>query len=203
MADTPLSSAKHLCVAKELAALLACHAKAAKPPGLAPGKLDRCLQTVDETENFSQMSDGAVVTQSHYRRLRIDPATLVVDLLDDAFATMASGTLVPPAGRSSVPAGFAEFASPNDGDGPPAQAKIDLTGTPFIFTEAILANGLEYFSAATDDQSPADGGNVVTVVLDLRSFTLAAIDPRGSHTTKMVADGAITTGTLALQYLAE
>lgn len=313
------AAAKRLCVAKEMAALLACHAKAAKPPGLAPGKLDRCLQkvkdkfdgggtpakgcfakleakvpaclttgdtvalhatvvatvaavncaldpgtclpsscldvrtallaasqtptdgsytlyvdrdpnrpwtaycrrmnlaqpteylTVDEAENFSQMSNGAVLTQSNYRRLRIDPATLVVDLLDDAFATTESGTLLPPAGRSSVPAGFAEFASPNDGDGPPAQAKIDLTGTPFALAEAVLANGLEYFCAATDDQSPADGGNVVTVAVDLKSFTLAAIDPRGNHATKMVADcphlsvadGAIALGTLPLLYLAE
>jgi hypothetical protein len=47
------------------------------------------------------------------------------------------------------------------------------------------------------------------VASDLRSFTLEAIDPRGSHATKMVADcphlsvadGAITTGTLPLQYV--
>jgi len=312
------AAAKRLCVAKELAALLACHAKAAKPPGLAPGKLDSCLQkvkdkfdgggtpakgcfakleakfpqtclttddtaalqaavaaavaatncaldpdtclpstcldvrsalvaasqgpvdgaytlyvgrnpnrpwtaychhmnlsqpveylTVVEANNFSQMSNGAVVTQSNYRRLRIDPATLVVDLLDDAFATTQSGSLLPPAGRSSVPAGFAEFASPNDNDGPAAAAKVDLAGTPFAFTEAVLANDLAYFCAATDDQSPADGANVATVASDLQSFSLAAIDPRGGHATKMVADcphlsvadGAITAGTLPLQYV--
>lgn len=29
--------------------------------------------SVDETQNYSQMSNGAVITQSSYRRLRIDP----------------------------------------------------------------------------------------------------------------------------------
>jgi hypothetical protein len=313
------AAAKRLCVAKEMAALLACYAKAAKPPGLKAGKLDACLQkvqakfdgglaptkgcfakleakypgtclttgdtaalhasvvatvaatncaldpdtcvpetcldirtallaasqspadgaytlyvgrdpnrswtaycrhmsfaqpaeylTVDENENYSQMSNGAVLTESHYRRLRIDPVTLVVDLLDDTFATTEDGALLPPAGRQHVPAGFAEFASANDDDGPAAQARIDLADTPFAFSEAILANGLAYFCAATDDQTPADGGNTVTVSSDLKSFTLEAIDPRGTHATKMVADcahlsvpdAAITSGTLPLQYVA-
>jgi hypothetical protein len=120
--------------------------------------------------------------------------TLVVDLLDDAFATTEDGALLPPAGRQHVPAGFAEFASANDNDGPPAKAKIDLADTPFAFSEAILANGLEYFCAATDDQTPADGGNTVTVSSDLKSFTLDAIDPRGTHATKMVADCAHSLG---------
>lgn len=311
------AAAKRLCVAKEMAALLGCYAKAAKPPGLKVGKLDACLQkvqtkfdgggtptkgcfakleakypgtclttgdtdalhasvvatvaatncaldpdtclpetcldvrtallaagqspidgsytlyvgrdpnrpwtvycrhmslaqpseylSVDENENYSQMSNGALVTESQYRRLRIDPVTLVVDLLDGAFATTEEGALLPPAGRQHVPAGFAEFASPNDGDGPAAKAKIDLADTPFAFSQAILANGLEYFCAATDDQTPADGGNTVTVSVDLESFTLEAIDPRGTHATKMVADCAhlsvpdatITTGTLPLRY---
>jgi hypothetical protein len=166
--------------------------------------------SVDETENYSQMSNGAVVTESHYRRLRIDPVTLVVDLLDDAFATTEDGALLPPAGRPHVPAGFAEFASPNDDDGPAAKARIDLADTPFAFSEAVLANGFEYFCAATDDHTPADGDNTVTVSGDLKSFTLDAIDPRGTHATKMVADcahlsvpdAAITTGTLPLQYVA-
>lgn len=313
------AAAKRLCVAKELAALLGCYAKATKPPGLKPGKLEACLQkvqtkfdggatptegcfakleakfagaclttgdtaalhasvvatvaatncaldpdtclpescldvrtaalaasqsavdgsytlyagrdpnrswtaycrhmnlaqpteylTVDETENYSQMSNGAVITQSSYRRLRIDPVTLVVDLLDDTFATTEAGALLPPAGRQSVPAGFAEFASANDDDGPPAHARIDLADTPFAFSEAILANGLEYFCAATDDQTPAADGNTVTVSSDRKSFALDAIDPRGTHATKMVADcthlsvpdAAITTGTLPLQYVA-
>jgi hypothetical protein len=36
--------------------------------------------TVDESNNLSQISDGAVHTVSSYRRLRIDPVTLAVVL---------------------------------------------------------------------------------------------------------------------------
>jgi GON domain-containing protein len=312
------AAAKRLCAAKEIAALLACHAKAAKPPGLKSGKLEACLQkakdkfdggvapakgcfakleakfpgaclttgdasalhasavatiaatncaldpdtclpetcldvrnagiaagqalsdgsytlfvgrnpnrpwtvfcrsmattqpsaylSVDESKNYSQISDGAVLTVSSYRRLRIDPVTFVVDLLDDTFATTDDGTLPPPSGRTSVPAGLAEFRSANDNDGPPAQAKIDVGGTGFAMTSTVLANNLEYFCPATDDATTPDAGNTASVTSDLTSFTLSALDPRANHTTKMVADcphlsvadGSLATGSLPLQYV--
>ena len=49
--------------------------------------------SVDESDNYSQISNGTVVTQTSYRRLRIDPVTFVVDLLDSTFATTEDGAV--------------------------------------------------------------------------------------------------------------
>lgn len=314
------AAAKRVCVAKKAAALLGCYAKAAKPPGLKPGKLEACVRkvedkfdggsdpakgcfaklerkfagsclttadtsnveadvdafvaainctldaaaclpracldirsaalaesgqappdgsytlyvdrnpnrpwtafcrnlgtpapsdylTVVEASNFSQLSDGAVVTQTNHRRLRIDPVALRIDLLDDRFATTEAGALPPPGGRLHLPAGFAEFVSPNADDGPPAEARLDLGGTGFVMAESVLADNLAFFCAITNDGAGTPGdGNVTTVSSDLSWFTLSAIDPVANSTTKVVADcphlsvpdADITTGTLPLQYV--
>ncbi len=168
--------------------------------------------SVDETDNFSQISNGTVVAQTSYRRLRIDPVTFVVDLLDDTFATTEDGGLTLPSGRSSVPAGWAQFGSAQSDDGPAAHAQIDLTGTGFALAESVLADELAFFCAVTAEGSPLPptGGNSVEVANDLASFTLAALDPTGGSSTKVVADcthlsvadDSLTTGTLPLQYVA-
>lgn len=63
------AAAKRLCVAKEMAALLGCYAKAAKPPGLEAGKLDACLQKVQK-----KFGGGATPTKGCFAKLEaIDP----------------------------------------------------------------------------------------------------------------------------------
>ena len=314
------AAAKRVCVAKEVAALLGCHSKSAKSPGLTPDKLTACIQkakdkfdggndpakgcfakleakfagsclttgdtaafeakvdafvaeancdldagtcfpqtcldirndlaesgqspangsytlyidrnpnlawtvycdnmntedpseylSVDESDNYSQISNGTVVTQTSYRRLRIDPVTFVVDLLDSTFATTEEGVVPPPGGRSHVPAGWAQFVSPQDNDGPPASAQIDLTGTGFALAESILADDLSFFCSVTGEgspTSPSDGSEVV-VMNDLSSFTLSAIDSTANSVTRVVADCThlsasdenFTTAQLPLQYV--
>jgi hypothetical protein len=58
------AAAKRLCVAKEMAALLGCYAKAAKPPGLKAGKLDDCLRKVQ-----TKFDGGGTPTKGCFAKL--------------------------------------------------------------------------------------------------------------------------------------
>src|SRR5689334_5808744 len=82
--------------------------------------------SVDEDDNVSTLSNGASLAVTSFRRYRIDPTTLTIDPLDDRFAaTINDGALVLPGDASHLPAGLAQFASPNDADGPAATAEVD------------------------------------------------------------------------------
>src|SRR5262245_29453367 len=58
------AAAKRVCVAKEMAALLGCYAKAAKPPGLKAGKLDACLLKVQ-----TKFDGGGTPTKGCFAKL--------------------------------------------------------------------------------------------------------------------------------------
>jgi hypothetical protein len=146
--------------------------------------------TVDVDHNYGEISDGSIVTRSEYRRLRIDPADLTIDLLDDAFASTVDGDAHPdrmPAGRTSVPLGWAYFESGSSDDGPAAEAELDLAGTAFAFDESVVADDLAFFCQVTAD-GDVPAVDSASVASDLRAFTLSALDPVADRGSRMVAD---------------
>lgn len=94
--------------------------------------------------NYSMISypEGALVTQ--YQKLRINPATLIVDRSDKTFATYPDNI----EGYSAIsnvenyPVIAADYAraegcSRGDPEAPPGQANIDLTGTDFALSQTV------------------------------------------------------------------
>jgi len=154
--------------------------------------------TVDDRFNVSQISNGVAVASTSYRRYRIDPATLKIDPLDDAFASNTgfdAFTPVLPAARTSIPAGWAEFQPFRMDDGPAAQSQVSLAGTPFTFAATVLDNGLAFFCRASDlNTMNADTtGSGASVAAALDSFGLTAINSNPSNAatgvyTRTVAD---------------
>ncbi|HUS63553.1 MAG TPA: GON domain-containing protein [Kofleriaceae bacterium] len=143
--------------------------------------------TVDEDDNVSQLSNGVEVAVTRYRRYRIDPVTLTIDPLDGRFNTTTNESLVLPGLLDYLPAGFAEFSSDSNDDGPAAEAEVDLAGTSFAFHESVLDNDLADFFCTTNDAGDSTG-STVTVDEDLTRFTLSAINDTADATTRTVAD---------------
>ncbi len=142
--------------------------------------------TVDEDGNFSQLSNGTEVAVSEYRRLRIDPTALTIDPLDATFAMTTNGDLIDlPGGRADLPAGFAQFASPDNDDGPAATAGADLAGTSFALADSVLDNDGAFFCTTSDAGVP-DGD--WSAAADLRSFELSALNDTADATSRTVAD---------------
>lgn len=177
--------------------------------------------SVSEADNYSQVGNGQTIAITSYRRYRIDPSTLEINPLDNTFATTEgfdSFTPDLPDDLDYIPAGWAQFQPTRSDDGPAAEAQANLAGTPFVFSESILANNLSDFFCQADspDSDPADtSGTGAEVAADLSSFTLTAINsnqadlPTGVWT-REVADCAnlgptatsITTASWPLQYVA-
>ena len=134
---------------------------------------------VEPANNYSQLAyDQRVVTTS-FRSYRIDPETASIDPMDARFATTTGNT---PAGElpggTFVPAGWAEFDAETRGAGPPATARVDLSGTGFAFHDKVKDGDLStFFCSQTGDSVDAPQGDQVTVSADLISFRLKAINP--------------------------
>jgi len=146
--------------------------------------------SVDESANYSTSTDGVVVVQTSFRRLRVDPSTLALDPLDDTFASTSGAEGredLLPIGRSHLPAGWARFTSDNAGDGPAATAEIDLSGTPFALHDDVLADDLAFF-CTLQEVEPGMGVGEVDLGADLRSFTLSAINPEAAAWVRVVCN---------------
>lgn len=157
--------------------------------------------SVDSDLNYSQVGNGQSIAVTSYRRFRIDPITLQIDPLDATFATNTgfdAFTLELPDNLSSIPGGWAQFQPTRSDDGPAAEALADLTGTPFAFSETILANSLnDFFCQVSSDGVPIEdtAGTGAEVGADLRSFRLTAINSNQANLptgvlTREVADCA-------------
>ncbi|MBT8492271.1 MAG: hypothetical protein KJO07_04355 [Deltaproteobacteria bacterium] len=110
------------------------------------------LVSVGEDQNFAQYTAGGsspgTSVRTSYTRIRIDPATLVVDIGDQRFSS-SSGQLAHAGGDqvSSMPFGVAMDCS----NGENGLANIDLVGTPFAIAESFCQRG-----------SSADGSSVLS-----------------------------------------
>jgi hypothetical protein len=167
--------------------------------------------TVAPEDNAFEASDGTTLTVSEYRRYRIDPDALAIDLLDAAFALTTEGDAHPellPAGATDVPVGWVAFGAAGDDEGPAATGRIDLRGTGFVFAETILEDDLaEFFCTVVDGEPrpPVDGEVEISAALDVAE--LRAITPNGGEVLRVVADcvhlGAaeVTGGAWPLAYI--
>ncbi len=166
--------------------------------------------TVDESLNLSQISNNTAVAETSYRRFRIDPLTLEINPLDNTFATNNFEAFTPVFSvdtLESIPAGWAEVQPEGFSmEATPAQSSVSLAGTPFIFSEDILAGDLSVFFCQVDSQEiqgESTAGTGVDVASDLASFTLTAINTNSEEfmetTTREVADCA-NLGTTATDF---
>jgi hypothetical protein len=108
------------------------------------------LQNTSASANFSQYTAGGAVSGSNvvtrYSKIRIDPASLLVDIGDQTFST-SSGELVH-GGESvtSMPFGVGMSCDAT----PSGIGNIDLTGTPFAVTaDAFQVGGAGSSGSAT------------------------------------------------------
>jgi hypothetical protein len=93
--------------------------------------------------NFSEYLAGdpspGTTVRTHYTRLRINPTTLVVDTSDQRFSTSTGELLHDPTRVTSMPYAVAMSCT---GDAEhPAEASIDLRGTPFAVREGQFTLG--------------------------------------------------------------
>lgn len=157
--------------------------------------------TVDETENYSQIRNDYALTETVYRRYRIDPITFEIDPLDGTFAdTELSDEFAPDLPVEDwehIPAGWAEMQPVSffDPERPFAQAKASLEGTAFVFAEDILDETLSAFFCQVDSaefSAESTDGTGVEVSVDLTSFELTAVnlnvEQALSASTREVAD---------------
>jgi len=117
-----------------------------------------------------------------------------------------------PGTLTHIPGGWAEFQAHRKDDGPPALANVSLTGTPFAFSDSILANNLNDFFCEVTSTGDSTGTGA-SVASDLSSFHLMAInsdpaDASSGVSTREVADCAdlgpastFTTASWPLQYV--
>lgn len=162
--------------------------------------------TVNEVDNYSQVSTPAGITETRFRRYRIDPTRLEIDLLDDTFASTNGDENVVPDEREHIPAGWAQFGTASENGDAIAEALISLKDTSFVLDESVLEN--DFFCETNM------GGSESSIVIesDLSEVSLLAGDSVPSFFTKTVADcdnfGGIdngsenfTDGKLPVQYL--
>ena len=124
------------------------------------------LVTTGPSLNYSQYTAGGAVPGTSVRtnctRVRLDPATLRVDIGDKTFSSSTGGPLTHGITFTSMPYGIAQDCR---GSGSKlGSANIDLTGTPFevadtFFTEGFNANG----SVSPASVSPASPAKVVNL----------------------------------------
>ncbi|HEX4455591.1 MAG TPA: hypothetical protein VH143_32245 [Kofleriaceae bacterium] len=120
---------------------------------------------VSSTTNYGEYAAGVKSpgsdVRTEYGKLRIDPATLEIDVCDQAFGS-SSGSLShdpannnPPIIVSSMPLGVAMDCK--GGGSTTAGAGIDLSGTPFVATSGWQDGG------NSADGATAKTGRVVTI----------------------------------------
>ena len=136
--------------------------------------------SVNENRNYSQVSTPFGITETTFRRYRIDPATLKIDLLDDTFADTNGDENVVPDEREHIPAGWAQFGTLSEFGDATAEAKIDISDTPFVFDESVLTS---FFC-----KNPNGTNSDITIASDLTSVILEAGDSTASNFAKTVAD---------------
>jgi hypothetical protein len=160
--------------------------------------------TVSERDNFSQFSNGVVVAETRFRRLRIDPHRLEIDPLDTEFATTSNPdpVLALPGGQDHLPAGVAQYTSQTRDKGRVATARIDLSGSGFVMGEAVVSTGSTFFCSRTDAQimgtgaRPTSNGNTDTsaaessteISSDLSRVMLSAVNKDAVGKTTSLAD---------------
>ena len=157
--------------------------------------------TVALGNTYSQITTPGGVTETVYRRLRIDPATLKIDLLDDTFAE--TNGIVTLEFFDHLPVGWAQFGTMSENGGTTAHAAIDFTNTPFVMSESVLQN--DFFCISGTSGVDSD----ISISSDLVFVELAAGDGTPINVSKTVADcdhmgiddEDVTTGQLPLQYV--
>ncbi len=106
--------------------------------------------------NFGQYTAGGASPGTNVRtsftKVRIDPATLLVDIGDLTFAT-STGELIHANGGPVTTAPYAVALDCSGGSGLTGLANIDLTGTPFAVKGTFFAHG--YYPAGSVS---VDGG---------------------------------------------
>ena len=103
--------------------------------------------------NYSQYTGGGAVpgtsVRTNYAKLRLNPATLQVDIGDKTFSSSTGGPLTHGITFTSMPYGVAQACI--SGYNPAGTANIDLTGTPFQVADIFITEGF----AAAGSVSPA------------------------------------------------
>lgn len=156
--------------------------------------------TIVEEDNFSQIRNESYLAESTYRRVRIDPLTLEINLLDDTFATTNVDDGFEPVFPADdtlefVPLGWAEFQPVAYNSESGAEAHVSLVDTPFAFSEIIIENNLSDYFCQVDSTEIMDyetDGTLVEVSVDLKEFSLVAVNINSEQlsnlSTRMVAD---------------
>ena len=91
--------------------------------------------------------------RTQYRRIRIDPETLTVDISDQTFATSSGALQVGADTITAMPFGVAAACGGDD----LAVANIDLGDTPFVVAMRFASRG----PGAFGDVTPRDGGHAI------------------------------------------
>jgi hypothetical protein len=108
------------------------------------------LQNVGPNVNFSQYTAGGAVSgtdvRTRYGKIRIDPATLLVDISDQTFTTSSGQLTHGGEAVTSMPFGVGMSCDATDS----GVANIDLRGTPFaVKTGEFLQGGAGSSGSAT------------------------------------------------------
>ena len=117
------------------------------------------LENVGSSVNFSQYTPRAsqgTTVRTQYTRVRIDPATLRVDVSDQTFTTSSGQLTHGSATVTSMPFGVAMSCNSQ----PSGLANIDLTGTPFFVAAGEFQTG---GNAASGTTTYGSGGQVVNL----------------------------------------
>src|SRR5262249_21368163 len=118
------------------------------------------LAHVGPNVNFSQYTAGGAVdgtnVRTNYSKVRIDPATLLVDISDQTFSSSTGSLIHGGETVSSMPFGVGMSCD----DTASGVGNIDLGGTPFaVATDEFLVGGYDSSGTATY----SNGNRVVTL----------------------------------------
>lgn len=108
------------------------------------------LQYVGTDQNFSQYTAGGAVSgtdvRTRYTKVRVDPATLLVDISDQTFSTSSGSIAHGSETVTSMPYGVGMSCDATDS----GLANIDLRGTPFaVATGEFLQGGTANSGSST------------------------------------------------------
>ena len=120
------------------------------------GGLVEYLTVQDANQNFGQYTSGTSV-RTRYARIRLNPATMKVDISDQRFATSTGSLMHGGTQVTAMPLGVAmDCAGGNSASG---VGHIDLTGTPFVVSDPYERAGNQPGGTASFSQ----GGRIVAV----------------------------------------
>jgi hypothetical protein len=141
--------AAKITLANDTSVTLYANADPAKPwIAFCHGGLEYLTLPAGATSNYGQYTHGGkspgTDVRTGYARVRLDPATLKVDICDQTFATSTGALMHDPAFNGNDPVTSMPLGSAMDCAGPNSQtgvAKIDLTGAPFVVTATWQSGG--------------------------------------------------------------